>query len=135
LTPPKTASAIEALSKSGIRLVIRKALGLAVAIAMTGDVLAQDKMVYGAGTITCGEWQQYRTSGNKPAIYQAQAWIDGYLSGSNASGGGPDFLTPKPTSIAYYVWIDNYCAQNPLNPLLQAVFLLEKELASRTPLR
>jgi hypothetical protein len=36
----------------------------------------------------------------------------------------PDFLAPKPTDIAYYAWIDNYYAQNPLNPLIQAVFLL-----------
>jgi hypothetical protein len=110
-------------------------LGLAITAALTGGASAEDKIVYGAGTITCGEWQQYRSSGNKPASYQAQAWIDGYLSGSNASGDGPDFLAPKPTSIAYYVWIDNYCAQNPLNPLLQAVFKLEKELASRAPMR
>ena len=47
--------------------------------------------------ITCGEWQQNRSSGNKPSIYQAQAWIDGYLSGSNASGNGADFLAPKPS--------------------------------------
>jgi hypothetical protein len=104
---------------------------LAIVTVMTTYASAEDKTVYGAGTITCGEWQQYRSSGNKPASYQAQAWIDGYLSGSNASGDGRDFLTPKPTSVAYYAWIDNYCAQNPLNPLLQAVFKLEKELQSR----
>ncbi len=48
----------------------------------------------------CAEWQQYRSSGNKPGSYQAQAWIDGYLSGSNSSGNGPDFIAPKPTDIA-----------------------------------
>jgi hypothetical protein len=47
----------------------------------------------------------------------------------------PDFLAPKLTDIAYYAWIDNYCAQNPLNPLIQAVFLLKKELLSRVPSR
>ncbi len=104
---------------------------LGLASALMSIAAAQDKMIYGAGTITCAEWQQYLTSGNKPASFQAQAWIDGYLSGSNASGEGPDFIAPKPTSVAYYAWIDNYCAQNPLNPLMTAVFKLEKELASR----
>lgn len=106
-------------------------LGLAVATALMSSASAEDKMVYGAGMITCAEWQQYRSSGNKPASYQAQAWIDGYLSGSNASGNGPDFIAPKPTDVAYYACIDNYCAQNPLNPLMGAVYKLEKELLSR----
>jgi hypothetical protein len=109
--------------------------GMAIAAALMSSALAENKMVYGAGMITCGEWQHYRSSGNKPANVQAQAWIDGYLSGSNASGDGPDFIAPKPTDIAYYAWIDNYCAQNPLNPLLQAVLLLKKELLSRAPAR
>ncbi|SRR5260221_12879097 len=106
-------------------------LGLALTTASMSSASAQDKLVYGAGMVTCGEWQQYRSSGNKPASYQAQAWIDGYLSGSNASGGGPDFLAPKPSDVAYYAWIDNYCSQNPLNLLVQAVYLLKKELLSR----
>ena len=108
---------------------------VAFATALANGAAAQDKLVYGAGMITCAEWQQYRSSGNRPAILQAQAWIDGYLSGSNASGNGPDFLMPKPSDIAYYAWIDNYCSQNPLNPLLQAVFLLKRELLSRAPSR
>jgi hypothetical protein len=88
--------------------MIRVALWeLVIATALMSGASAENKVVYGAGMITCGEWQQYRSSGNKPANYQAQAWIDGYLSGSNASGNGPDFLAPKPTDIAYYAWIDN----------------------------
>jgi hypothetical protein len=110
--------------------------GLTIATAlMSSGAPAQNKLVYGAGMITCGEWQQYRSSGNKPGSYQAQAWIDGYLSGSNASGNGADFLAPKPSDIAYYVWIDNYCAQNPLDALVQAAFKLKKELLSRAPVR
>ena len=93
--------------------------------------LAEDKMVYGAGMITCGEWQQHRSSGNKLASYQAQAWVDGYLSGSNSSTDGVDFIAPKPSSIAYYAWLDNYCAQNPLNLLMAGVMKLEKELQAR----
>jgi hypothetical protein len=108
---------------------------LAIATALMGSAYAQHKMVYGAGMITCGEWQQYRSSGNKPGSYQAQAWIDGYLSGSNGSGNGPDFIAPEPKNIAYYAWIDNYCAKNPLNPLMMAAFGLQQELLSRAPAR
>jgi hypothetical protein len=109
--------------------------GLAIVSALMGSASAENKTVYGAGMITCAEWQQYRSSGNKPGSYQAQAWIDGYLSGSNSSGNGPDFIAPKPTDIAYYAWIDNYCAQNPLNQLMVAAFRLKQELLSRAPSR
>jgi fatty-acyl-CoA synthase len=40
-------------------------------------------------------------------------------------------IAPKPTDIAYYAWIDNYCAQNPLNQLMVAAFRLKQELLSR----
>ena len=107
-------------------------LGVALTGVLVSGASAQDKMVYGAGMITCGEWQEYRSTGNKPGSYQAQAWIDGYLSGSNLSGHGADFLAPQPSSVAYYAWLDNYCAQHPLDPLVQAGALLKKELLSRT---
>jgi hypothetical protein len=92
---------------------------------------AANKMVYGAGMISCGEWQQYRSTGNKPGSYQAQAWIDGWLSASNIAGTGVDFLAPHPSSIAYYAWLDNYCGQHPLDLLVDAVRPLESELRSR----
>jgi hypothetical protein len=105
------------------------------AAAFMSSASAEDKIVYGAGAVTWGAWLQDRSSGNKAALYQLQAWIDGYLSGSNASGDGPDFIAPKPTDVAYYAWIDNYCAKNPLNLLMVAVFKLEKELQSRATSR
>jgi hypothetical protein len=80
--------------------------GLAIASASSLSAAhAEPKIVYGAGMITCGEWQQYRSTGNKPGMYQSQAWIDGYLSGSNATGDGADFIAPKPSSIAYYALV------------------------------
>ena len=113
--------------------MIRIALcGLAIATALSLSAAhAVPKMAYGAGMITCGEWQKFRSTGDKPGMYQSQAWIDGYLSGSNRSGNGPDFIGPNPSSVTYYAWIDIYCAQHPLDTLMLAVFKLEKELASR----
>jgi hypothetical protein len=106
-------------------------LGLVVGAALAGNASAQDKIVYGAGMISCGDWQQYRSTGNKPGSYQAQAWIDGYLSGANAEGTDIDFLAPKSKSVAYYAWIDNHCGKNPLDILVQAVSRLKDELVSR----
>ena len=88
-------------------------------------------MVYGAGMVTCAEWQQYRKAGNKPAELQLQAWIDGFLSGYNTASNDTDFIVPKPESVAYYAWIDNYCSRNPLNKVMQAVLALKNELTSK----
>ena len=112
-------------------MMIRIVLGFAIASTLATGAFAQTRMVYGAGMVSCGEWQQYRSSGDKPNSYQAQAWIDGFLSGYNSAGEGPDFLTPKPSSIAYYAWVDNYCRERPLDTLALAIFALKKELAAR----
>lgn len=90
-----------------------------------------DRMAYGAGMVTCAEWQRYRSTGNKPASIQLEAWIDGFLSGYNMES-EIDFIAPKPESIAYYAWIDNYCSQNPLNKVTQATILLKNELVARS---
>jgi len=113
--------------------VIRVSLIIA-AFTLANSALAADgdKLVYGAGMISCAEWQKFRTTGDKANSYQAQAWVDGFLSGENSAGDGIDFLAPKPNTIAYYAWIDNYCAQNPLYSLVQATWLLKKELIART---
>jgi hypothetical protein len=106
-------------------------LGLAIVTAMTSEVVARDGIMYGAGMISCGDWQQHRLSGYKSNSYQAQAWIDGLLSGLNAADSGPDFLVPKPDPVGYYAWLDNYCKEKPLDTLTQAALALKKELAAR----
>jgi len=106
-------------------------LGFAIATVTESSTCAQTRMIDGAGLVSCGEWQQYRSSGDKPSSYQAQAWIDGFLSGYNSASDGTDFLIPKPSSIAYYAWVDNYCRDKPLDTLALAVFALKRELASR----
>jgi hypothetical protein len=111
-----------------VGLIIIGAIALPTSIVWAKE---GDRMFYGAGTVTCAEWQQYRTTGNKPATFQLQAWIDGFLSGYNAASNDTDFIAPKPESVAYYAWIDNYCSKNPLDEVMQAVFALKNELTSR----
>lgn len=111
---------------------IRAALiGLAIATVTANAAFARAGYVYGAGTISCGEWQQVRSSGDKGSVYQAQAWVDGFLSGLNFGEAEPDFLAPKPDKIAFYAWIDNYCREKPLDALITATFKLKQELVAR----
>jgi hypothetical protein len=91
-----------------------------------------DKLIFGAGTISCAEWQKYRLSDDKPNIYQAQARVDGYLSGYNVASEDADLLLSKPSGIALYAWIDNFCVARPLDALAAAVTSLRKELSARS---
>jgi hypothetical protein len=124
------------------------ALALAIAGLMALSAKAAwpaygDRMVYGAGMVTCAEWQQYRSAGrtvslqdrdalqNRIGALQLQAWIDGFLAGYNLASQGPDFIAPKPESVAYYAWIDNYCSRNPLNKVVDGAEALKEELTTR----
>lgn len=42
-----------------------------------------------------------------------------------------DFIAPKPQSVAYYAWMDNYCAKNPVNLIAQGAMSLKNELIAR----
>jgi hypothetical protein len=120
--------------------MIRAALlGAAIAIATAGQTFAQ--LILGAGRISCGEWLQFRSILNAPpgenlkekaTLFQLHAWIDGFLSGTNVANiSGPDFLASKPSGIAMYAWVDNYCRSRPLDHIADAAEALIKELRSR----
>jgi len=118
-----------------VKQTYRTPLSLIASVALVMANAAQaadgDRMVYGAGMVTCAEWQQYRSTGNKGAVVQLQAWIDGFFSGYNTASEDIDFIAPKPETVAYYAWIDNYCGQNPLNKVMQAAVALKNELTAR----
>jgi hypothetical protein len=88
-------------------------------------------LFYGAGALTCAEWQQYRKKDDRFAILQLKAYIDGFPTGYNLGSDEIDFLNPKPESVAYYAWIDNYCSQKPLDKIVQALISLKDELVKR----
>ena len=103
-----------------------------VAAASGETANAGDKLAYGARMISCAQWVRFRAIGDKPSSYQAQAWIDGFLSGYNvADDENINFLEPSQSTIASYAWIDNYCGPKPLDRLMQAAIALKNELLVR----
>ena len=83
--------------------------------------------------ISCAEWLNYRSTGDKPHSYQAQAWVDGFLSGYNVADDEHDnFLEVPNSTVASYAWIDNYCGPKPLDKLMQAAMALKTELQRRS---
>jgi hypothetical protein len=114
-------------------MIRRAILALLISIGLISHSIAQFKAYYGAGTVSCAEWVRFRTTGDKPNSYQVEAWIDGYLSGSNVYDSGADFLITQPKAVALYAWIDNYCGSKPLDQIVQAAGALRTELQARTP--
>jgi hypothetical protein len=79
------------------------------------------------GGVTCGKWLQYNTG---EARYAAQMWLAGWITAANA-------LTPGETDIingdlpGATAWMDNWCGQNPLQPVAIGAVALRNELLGR----
>jgi hypothetical protein len=112
--------------------MVRIVMLAAVIFTATGcHALAQNRLVIGEGSTSCGAWTQARQaqSGGKAALI-AQ-WIAGYVSGSNVEGEQhPDALVGVDFK-ALVAWIDNYCRSNPLDPVVHAASKLTDEPRSR----
>ena len=107
-------------------------LGLAITIASATVACAEPRKIMGAGTISCaGSYEQNGNEQYQVNAYQAQAWIDGFLSGYNTAIVGPDILASGLGGTASYAWIDNYCRSKPLDLLINATWALMQELQSR----
>ncbi|MCK1600823.1 hypothetical protein IVB02_05155 [Bradyrhizobium sp. 166] len=111
---------------------ISKALLLMILLCLHANVAhAAGRAIFGAGLVSCGEWQKFKTTNDRASLFQIQAWVDGFLSGQNLFAEGSDFLVSKPNSTALYAWIDNYCAANPLDTIAKATVSLRGELETR----
>lgn len=78
--------------------------------------------VYGPGTYSCGTWVEHRKTSN--AWYQYAAWVSGFISGAGHSGEELKEVDER----AIFVFVDNYCKQNPLNPIVEGAKALLIEI-------
>ena len=109
-------------------IIVRSLLLLGLVLVAPAFAEEGGATIYGAGAVSCGQWQK-----DLAIRVQAEAWIDGFLSGYNLASTGPDFLadTPNDNGASFSIWIDNYCRSNPIDRLTTAVFALKNELLSR----
>lgn len=80
----------------------------------------------GPGTPSCGEWVKERKEGH---AYAKEAWLMGYLSGI-AAAHATDYLKGA-NHESIYLWVDNYCRDNPLDLYHNGVQNLLSELKKR----
>jgi hypothetical protein len=81
------------------------------------------------GNVSCGAWPKYLGYDN----YQKASllnWVLGYVS--RASIGYSKSLLEVVDQANVAAWMDQYCAANPLNSILDGAQVLEAELYART---
>lgn len=97
-------------------------LALVVPLFITFNVQAASTIF---GVYDCGQWINSKNDIKK-------AWLMGYVSGLNTefyeSSSGKDPLGKLNSAEQMYLWVDNYCKENPLSELKSAGYLLLEEL-------
>jgi hypothetical protein len=76
----------------------------------------------GIGTASCGTWVSARENTQDPQVsYMAESWIEGFLSAAAPVSLGRIQPLDGMDSDGIFVWIDNFCQENPIKYLSDAV--------------
>ena len=83
----------------------------------------------------CGEWVKARSNAKlEPVVSESfKWWLIGYLGGF-AMGTETNYLNGA-SAESIYLWMDNYCQQNPLKGVVEGAFPLVKELKAQRGLK
>ena len=84
-------------------------------------------VIIGAGSLSCGKWLEAR---NNPRMHdQFEQWVLGYMSGINwAAWTKKQKQADLPDAEAALAFIDQYCRNNPLDPIVAAAAALVQEI-------
>lgn len=96
---------------------------VALLLVAVGSLMAHPvEAVQVQGMPSCGKWIQFHHD-------YAKGWLLGYLSGV-ASGLEKDFLRGN-DAASFFLWMDKYCREHPLNDLEQGAGALALELINK----
>ena len=84
---------------------------------------ADEVMVVGAGSHSCGKW--LASKNDLGARYQYQQWVYGFITGSNYRTARKQSMPPDLESVTAFV--DQYCSNNPLHALFLAAAAAAQE--------
>jgi hypothetical protein len=87
--------------------------------------------VWGAGTVSCGEWTKNRSPSELEPAAQMSNWLLGFITGYNAYRSETPDIASTTDMAGLEGWIDNYCLHHPLDPLFQAAGALLVELRDK----
>jgi hypothetical protein len=82
----------------------------------SGQGEADERVLIGAGTASCGKWTNARCPSAQCTAYHQ--WVLGYISGINYRSLTADLLEPPELDYdALMSWMNNYCQTHPLDPV------------------
>jgi hypothetical protein len=117
-----------------MKRVVLVALFMAVAMPAGAADETDYYIIKGEGTKSCGTWIQDRKKGGfegQVTDLTQTAWLAGYLTAYNLWVPGKADIAEGTDIAGLMAWIDNYCAQNPLNNIANAANALIYHLRSR----
>lgn len=102
-----------------------------ITLFVTNQTFAQlsDFAFSGAGASSCGKYLESRAESDKAIDGIYISWLQGFLSGANLErhrSGKAMVNLPDGESILSYT--DKYCRENPLASVIEAAFVLNREL-------
>lgn len=104
-----------------------------LAVALASATPESDKLigVYGfPGHDSCANWTENRS--NRGRYTQAlEGWVLGYLTAYNAYEDETGRVDPTVNATSAFGWIDQYCAEHPLDDMMTATIKLITELRNR----
>lgn len=101
-------------------IMVRAIVASACLMLATADrALAQQYIMMGAGTQSCGQWVSYHTAGQITAYGNNEdSWLVGFLSGVGAMGKGSPLRGVDLAGLD--LWVTNWCNAHPIAGIADA---------------
>lgn len=102
-----------------------------ICVALTGAerAWANETVIAGVGTMSCGKFLEYRASRDQTVDLALRSWLQGLLSGMNvqliANKRQARLLPDSDTIMAY---VDKHCRDNPLSDPFSGGMKLHREM-------
>ena len=77
----------------------------------------------------CGEWIDGQT--NASIRQRDRVWLLGFVSGVNQNAFYKNALSKISSEAQIYLWMDNYCKENPLKDVIDGGYDLMNELRKK----
>ena len=115
----------------------RTLIAASLFILLVGTATAQDRrpavvMMSGVGTHSCGQYLEFRKTGNQVMTNLYQQWAAGYFAGYDDAITKPGMKTHLSSDLeTYTAWLDKWCADDPSSNVFAGLLHLRLKLPGK----
>lgn len=102
-----------------------------LAVIRTETDAAEQSIIFGPGTASCGTWSQYDKQPDNPVKAALQSWVLGFVTGMESGAQLPPAIFKGIDNRGLLGWVSNYCQAHPLDQVSVAAVSLLNELMAR----